>query len=197
MDINTLYYTLSTISQTLASIVALAAVFIILILEILIRNINDYKSRAINILKRKNEYTKDIVDFTNTLEVLKEIKKINESIPSLYEKNVGMENAMDDLASRYETITKIKGKEFIQITYNNLDVFIEQRDQIINLIKYPGILTVSVIGISILFLSMADFIKNNTDIACILFFIVPLTLFTLYSLTRALWKILTFVKLLM
>ncbi len=56
MGPNTWYYTLSTISQTLAAILALAAVFAVLRLESLRKNIDDYKGRALKILNAKGKF---------------------------------------------------------------------------------------------------------------------------------------------
>lgn len=58
MESNTWYYTLSTISQTLAAILALAAVFAILRLESLKKNIDNYKRRALMLLNVKEKIFK-------------------------------------------------------------------------------------------------------------------------------------------
>ena len=52
---NTWYYTLSTISQTLAAILGLGAVFIVLRMQGLNKNIAEYRAMALNIIRSRKE----------------------------------------------------------------------------------------------------------------------------------------------
>ena len=56
MDNTAWYYTLSTASQTLAALLGVSAVFVVLRLEGISRNINKYKLQASDILKTIDRY---------------------------------------------------------------------------------------------------------------------------------------------
>ena len=192
MELNTWYYTLSTISQTLAAVLALAAVFVVVRLESLNKNINDYRGRALKIIILKERYVDpgNKRNWDNVGAILADLREFKNNYSEKYRKIERLPAALVDLSNRYDVFSKFSETEFIKNTLENLDSFVSQRDGLMKLLKWPGIVVSLAISASIVLLSFSDKVYNQ----CILFLTVALALFGLFSVMRAAWKILDAIK---
>lgn len=194
MEASTWYYTLSTISQTLAAILALAAVFANLRLESLRKNIDDYKSRSLKILGVKEKHLnsgKKSGDTTKS--ILDDLREFSQNYVTKYDNNSGIKQDIGKLYASYEPFMQISNADFIVDTLNNLNSFVSQRDGVVKLIKWPGIITSLVIAVSIILLSLSDWSINHSLILLLLF-MAALALISVWSIIRACWKILFAIK---
>ena len=142
MEINTWYYTLSTISQTLAAILGLAAVFVVLRLQGLIKNISDYKGRATDILKVKERHIQayKIPQSVSIKEILDDLREIDSEYETEYSRNAGIVDNLSKLSERYEPNKELHHQNFLKDTLKSLDSFVSQRDDVVKLIKWPGVI---------------------------------------------------------
>lgn len=197
MSPNTWYYTLSTISQTLAGILGLAAVFVVLRLQGLIKNISGYKGRAIDILKIKEKHISlyQIPQNLTVNNILENLREIESKYETEYSTISGIVADLSALSNKYEPNKELGHKGFLKDTLRNLDSFVSQRDDVVKLVKWPGIIVSLGIAISIFLLSLADWAINNS-LLLLLLFIVLFSLFGIWSVIRACWKIILAIKLL-
>lgn len=195
MTPNTWYYTLSTISQTLAAILGLAAVFVVLRLQGLIKNISDYRGRAIDVLRVKEKHIQSykIPQSITIKEILEDLREIDGNYETEYSRNAGVVDNLSKLSDRYEPNKGLGHQDFLKDTLKNLDSFVSQRDDVVKLVKWPGIIVSLAIAISILLLGLTDWAINNSLILLLLF-VVVLALFGIWSIIRACWKILFAIK---
>ena len=198
---NIWFYTLSTISQTLAAILGLAAVFVVLRLQGLVKNINDYKSRAVDILRVMERYIKTFKIQQNVGKLLKDLRNFNviyKKSDKYYEgdesMNRGITDSITKLSDRYEPYKGLNHRDFFEDTLNNLDNFVSQRDDVIKLIRLPGIIASSTIIISILNLGLTDWLTHYSTILLLLN--VVLSLISILFIVRACWKIIFAIKIL-
>lgn len=191
---NTWYYTLSTISQTLAAILALAAVFAILRLESLRKNIGDYKGRALKILSAKEKHLNSGKKSWDTIKIiLEDLREFNQNYATKYDKNLSIQQDLTKLSANYEPLIQTSNADFVADTIKNLDSFVSQRDGVVKLVKWPGIVTSLAIAVPILLLSLSDRAISHS-LVLLLLFVVALALFGLWSVIRACWKIILAVK---
>ncbi len=184
---NTWYYTLSTIAQTLAAILALAAVFIVLRLQGILKNINDYKERAhyiFDVVKR-HQPSYDVV--SSDREVLCELQKLSKNWKTFGALNSGISTDIANLVIFYEQYRTPNAQEFINDTRRNLDSFIEQKYKLINLIKVPALFTSITITTAIFFLTFTNELKYQNCLLGAAFIFVFLSIFLTL---RAAWLIL-------
>jgi len=142
MEVNTWYYILSTISQTLAAILGLAAVFVVLRLQGLIKNISDYKGRAMDILKVKERHIQayKIPQSVSIKEILDDLREIDSKYETEYSRNAGIVDNLSKLSERYEPNKELHHQNFLKDTLKSLDSFVSQRDDVVKLIKWPGVI---------------------------------------------------------
>ena len=191
MEVNTWYYTLSTISQTLAAVLGLAVIFTVLRLESLTRNTNDYKGRAIKLLRVKESHLDSERKSWDTIEsILKELREFAQNYEEKYRRNAGVNEEVNRLAVSYENLERMGDVAFVKDTLKNLESFISQRDGLVRLVKLPGIATLVTIATSILLLSLSDWVSSNLS----MILLVILALLSLWSVARASWKILVAIK---
>lgn len=196
MGPNTWYYTLSTISQTLAAVLALAAVFAVLRLESLRKNIDDYKGRALKILGAKEKHLNSGKKSWDTMKtILEDLREFNQNYKTKYNNNSGVKKEMDKLSDSYENLVQVSDVDFVADTLKNLDSFVSQRDDVVRLVKWPGIITSLAIALSIILLSLSDWAISHS-LLLLLSFVAVLALFGLWSVIRACWKILLAIKIL-
>lgn len=195
MTPNTWYYTLSTISQTLAAILGLAAVFVVLRLQGLIKNISDYRGRAIDILRVKERHIQsyNIPQSITIKEILEDLREIDRKYETEYSCNSGIGDDLSKLSTRYEPNKGLSEQDFLKDTLKNLDSFVSQRDDVVKLVKWPGIVVSLAIAISILLLGLTDWDINNS-LTILLLCTVIFALFGIWSIIRACWKILFAIK---
>ena len=186
---NTWYYTLSTISQTLAAILGLAAVFVVLRLQSLIKNIADYRDRALKILKVKARHIRGY-DVSDKIDhIYNDIKEFSLNYMHNYRNNGGILNDIRNLASGYDRVL-YDDLDFVINTFENLDSFLDQKRGVIKLVKWPGILMALSIAYAIILLSLSDYLNS----VYVLWFAVAFALFSFWSALRASWKILDAIK---
>lgn len=196
MSLNTWYYTLSTISQTLAGVLALAAVFTVLRLESLTKSISNYKARALEILRAKEKHISSGKKSWDTIKIiLEDLKEFNENYEIKYRHTGGVKGEMERLSDRYENLIHISDIDLIENTYKNLNSFVDQRDGLIRMVKWPGITTSVVIVMSILFLGLSDWVVSSC-MFLVLLLVVMSALFAIWSVIRACWNILLAIKIL-
>lgn len=184
MDTNYWFYTLSTIAQSLAAIIALFATFIVVVLGNLNKEINDYAERMINILvkcgmKSHMDYygmSKDAV-FSEFISFF----KIEENY-----KNSGLEDAISGYCSGLPT----KDEKKIEYIKN----FIKNTINIFNKIKTKKLLIYKYLRMSLVLTSIS-IISSFTGLTIIppyLYFVIFLTFIsslTVIYITVSIWKI--------
>jgi len=188
MSPNTWYYTLSTISQALAAILGLAAVFVVLRLQLLIKNVSDYRSRGIDILSKKKKNFRDYIVPVNlsTNLIINDLEEIQDNFSAKYSHNSGFVAGVSMLSMNYEPNKKMDILDFVANTSGELCKYVEQRDETINLIKWPGITVSTTISLSVLCLSLTD-ILISWQIFVIL---VSFFLYSMWKIISSCWKIL-------
>lgn len=180
----TWYYTLSTISQTLAAILGVIAVFVVLRLDGLTKNITDYRYRALRILRVKTRYIKEYRPAENeTDKILLDLREFNENYRNKYRNEQNILMAMLDLSHNYD-LGQLNDISFVDNTYTNLNNFIDQRDEVVRYVKLPGILGVLTIGISLTLLTLADAIPTWAK----LYLLIAVLLSALWSVGRAFYN---------
>src|SRR3990167_4253069 len=166
---NTWYYTLSTISQTLAAILGLGAVFIVLRMQGLNKNIAEYRAMALNIIRSRKENIRNYEMPSDEIEdILKELRDFKEHYrDGDFRGNAGILQAMNIWAQTYSDHGYRNDTDFLNDVVDRLNFFVSQRDDVIRMIKWPGIF---------------------------MWIIVVSSSFSFYSTIRASWKILDAIK---
>lgn len=193
---NTWYYTLSTIAQTLAAVFGLAAVFITLGLESLNKKLVEYKKVAHRIIQIQEKHIGDfeaskIINRTAS-GVYKDLREIvnKYEYDDKYHKNSGMISDIAELAKFYEPNLKQDNLSFLKNIEDNLRECISKRNDLLESIKLPGIVTFSTIIYVIFLLSMSNIFYCNNILVKLLFFLA--TLFTVTSILLVVttsWKL--------
>lgn len=122
-----------------------------------------------------------------------DLREFNQNYAIKYETNSGIKSNIERIADNYEPLMHISNADFIADTLKNLDSFVSQRDGVVKLIKWPGIITSSIIAVSIILLSLSDWGINHSLIL-LLVFIAVLALISIWSIIRACWNILRAIK---
>ena len=189
---NTWYYTLSTISQTLAAILGLGAVFVVLRLQGLNKNIADYRAMALNILRSKKENIRDYkMPSDEIVDILKELRNFKENYrDDNLRGNAGVLQAMNIWAQTYSDHGYRNDMDFMNDVVDRLNFFTSQRDDVLKMIKWPGIFMFISIALAIISLGFSDCLSYRL----ILWFIVFFSAFSFWSIIRASWKILDAIK---
>lgn len=186
MDITTWYYTLSTIAQTLAAVLGLGTVFVTLRLQSIGNDIRKYKTIALDIL----HLNEDSVPQNEEAKLIRDNLKSVLSNYDQYAKERNWCTNLDKIRFRNEPQGNPNLKEFVSRIWSNLDKYLEQRDDMVKLVKWPGIMTLLTICISLILLAFTDLIYV-TSLKALLFFETALAIFSLWSIARASWKLLT------
>jgi len=195
MNPNTWYYTLSTISQTLAAILGLAAVLVVLRLQGLIKNISDYRERALDILIKRKKYIKPYIipENISLKMILYDLDEASEKIKIYSDGNPDFVRELTQLSLDYEPNKKLDYQKFIWDTQVKLNMFVSQRDDVVRLIAWPAIFIFVAIALSIILLGITDFVINNS-LKFLMPFDILLAVFGIWSIIRACWKILFALK---
>lgn len=203
MEVQTWYYTLSTIAQTLAAVLAFAAVFLILRLECLGKNIEKYRDFAKEILTIKGKYNPGYgvpEDVNNP--VAKILEGLQEFLDEyeLYEMKEDLSDAQYEAATEIASLAAREGQDggymglyFISNVREKLDSYFEQRIKVVEFVKQPGILAVITIISSITLLGATDHIPCEYRV-CLLFLVVTLAAWSIVSTAKAAWKTLDAIK---
>jgi hypothetical protein len=193
MQLQTWYYTFSTISQTLASIVGLSAVFVAIRLEQLDRTTSLFRERALNIIAGEG---KAGLQFGKEAETHRVIKKLEHIINDFdhWNGDQNVKSIIIELITRYEPTKKYDNLSFIKDTHFYLDKAYEQKTKVINLIKWPAFFVAIAIGFSLIYLSTTDYLISLPGIINVLMLFVVFSLFSIFSIFRAIWKILFAIK---
>lgn len=187
IDLTTWYYTLSTIAQALAAVLGLGAVFVTLRLQSIGNDIRKYKTIALEILQLNktsippNEEAKLVRDH---------LKSVLEGYDQ-YAKERDWGTNLDKIRFRSEPQGNPNLKEFVSRTWKNLDKYVEQRDDMVELVKWPGIMTLLAICVSLVLLAFTDWIHMTSFVKVLLLSEITLAVFSLWSIARASWKLLT------
>jgi len=118
--------------------------------------------------------------------VLNDLKEFSDNYSDVYRKNSGITQDVLNFSNNYYGFSTTNETMFVQDTYENLNSFVSQRDDLLNLIKWPGISTALAIAFSITLLSLSEGYNGFR----LLFSVVLFALFALCSVLRAAWKIL-------
>ena len=189
MENNTWYYTLSTISQTLAAIMGLGAVFLVLQLENTAKQINDYRGRAVDILmiiaRHISEYKFDIKASISTIQ--SDMNIIAKDYLAKYASNSSVSLDVLRFARMYEPAKQLSTPEFVDETNHNLSRFISDRNRLRGLIVGPGIFTSLTIGFVLGLLGLSDVLRKYDWLLAIAVLLALLSIFLVISNS---WKIL-------
>ncbi|MFA6383502.1 MAG: hypothetical protein WCX17_03695 [Parcubacteria group bacterium] len=159
MDNNTWYYTLTTIAQTLAAILGLAAVFVTIRLQKLTEKLEYYKVRANYIAKQKPGASNNNIERTanGLFDELKDIIVEYEK----YGKDSGFISGIAKLSATFEPNLCLDNLGFLTHTKDNLGIYIKQRKKILELVRLPGVFTSGTIIYVIILLSMSNLLYCN------------------------------------
>ncbi|MDO8574160.1 MAG: hypothetical protein Q7R86_00865 [bacterium] len=197
---NTWYYTLSTIAQTLSALLGLSAVFLVMKLGNIEKNINDHKWRGLSLLNTNNPKETNKNANLSAKEVANKLKKFHcagdvnilvklYTLVSQYEFNITLSKLEQPpaYAERTELI-----ENFAKKTQRNIDFYLKERGGILSDIKEPSLLALSVIVVSILLLSLGGLISTlslSRIFVGALIVVVILTISTIFKLGRAAYSI--------
>jgi hypothetical protein len=192
---NTWYYTLSTISQTIAAILGLLAVFVALRIQNILKNIIDYKQRALDILEKditlnKNNFSNADSADSILVELEKLSKKINDGV---VDKIGGTCAGIKILSEQNEKNKQLDCRGYLEDTLKNLTIYSKQRDKILKLVKLPSILATLVIVMSIMLLGFGIFFDCKLKISLIIIMVI-LTISSIGFILINVWKILENIK---
>lgn len=195
IEINTWYYTLSTIAQTLAAILGVAAVFATLRLQGIVENINLYKMRAWGVLRKKEEhiesYAVPVVTKRGAKKILEEISELSSNWETKYKENGGLKSDIPSLSRAYEPNLNLTSQAFLQDIESNLDSYIEQRDKMIQFLVVPGTVTAITILVDVVLLSSPSWVQLSNSVNSGLFiFTCLLFVYSVIVIVRASWKLL-------
>lgn len=177
------YYTLSTIAQTLAALLGLIAIFVVLRLQGLIKNVSDYRYRAFNILKVAERYLDDYFLEDPSVEwILEDLRAFVDRYSNKERINDYLILGIRDLSTKYN-FDQADDIDFLYDTVGNLSEFLRERDEVIDHVKLPGMLGGLTIGISIILLSITDKVTSYMQPL-----LIVIVLLTIWSIAMAIWK---------
>jgi hypothetical protein len=164
-DNNYWYYTLSTIAQTLAAILGLAAVFVTLRSQNIIKVLEEYKKGAYLVVKLKEEHIDKPPKILKIYQrsasgLFKELQEIEKNYKDKYDINPGMKSGIAALARKFEPDINFNNISFLNDSANNLFIYVDRRREIINSVKWPGVFTAGTIIYTILLLSFTNVVAN-------------------------------------
>lgn len=188
---DTWYYTLTTISQTLAAILGLAAVFAVIRLENLSKQLKKYRDRGYHAIKIIGKHLKRKNSTSGSARgVYEELKNIEENWER-HKENSGIEPDIEGITKKYEPNLDLNALEFIKDSKYYLGVYIKQREATFKKIKLTGIVSSATIIYSIFLLSISKLFWCDRIYATQLFTIAVLfSIFSIILIIDAAWKLL-------
>lgn len=188
---NTWYYTLSTIAQTLAAILGLAAVFAAIRLENLGKQLREYRDRGHRVIKIIDGHLKRGGSTDGSASgVYNELRDIEKKWEE-YEKNSGIKSDIEGIAKKYEPILDLNTLEFIRDSKHYLGIYIKQKKAIFKEIKWTGIVSSGTIIYSIFLLSISKLFWCDRIFATQLFTIaIVFSILSIILIIDATWKLL-------
>ena len=120
---------------------------------------------------------------------MKDLRDFVKNYEGNYRKNGGILNDIRNLSVNHD-ILPLDDNDFVYDTLENLDSFISQKDDVIKMVKLPGIIASLAIALSLSFLAFT----NQTMDPMTLWLITGLALFGFLSIVRASWKIIDAIK---
>ncbi|MFH1392760.1 MAG: hypothetical protein ABIG90_03805 [bacterium] len=189
IDPNIWFYTLSTIAQTLAAMLALGATFTIFKLNIINKRLSDLKDRLFLVVA---SFENDLTKCPENMEEDELIKKTDECL----DKFSNTENLTKErLRKIYKNMTGAEviftnDKDLILFLKNNLDRFRTDRskkNETLKFLKKSLFLLSMPIILSIYLLPLHSFFKLYDGE--ILLVIITLAIFSIYFQGRIIWKI--------
>lgn len=158
-DYNYWYYTLSTVAQTLASMLGLIGVFVVLKLTGVIRDIIDYRERGKNLLRAENEHLGAQHDVGSTADLEAILTALNKTAKTYQEgENPNIDHAVSRFVSMYEPMRGHSNSQFIKDTADNLCRLMAQHRSILDLVKPPAIFSGTTIALCVAALSVGHLI---------------------------------------
>jgi len=191
---NVWYYTLSTIAQTLAAILGLAAVFVTIRLQNIIEEIKEYKRRAYYIIKIRDKHlSKDIKNYRITDRsasgLHNDLQEIEKNYTK-YEENSGIKSDIENLAKAFEPNLDLDNLSFLKDTVGYLHFYIKQRKQLLKSIKWPGVISSGTIIYTIFLLSISKLFYCDKIFAIQLFTLaVIFSILSILLIINASWKL--------
>lgn len=189
MNTNTWYYTLSTIAQTLAAILGLAAVFVSLKLEGIVEDVFEYKKRALRIFIAINKHINNfpLLEEPCPAQVVKvRLNQVSRDYDSKYMGNSGVPAELEKISNIFEPNRNFSATHFLWSTHDNLDRYIEQRLKLLHLIKWPGIVAALTIFLALGGLAVTDYLNYSK---AFIFIIAGLAILSIFLIIRASWKL--------
>jgi len=188
---DTWYYTLSTIAQTLAAILGLAAVFAAIRLENFSKQLKEYRDRGYCVIKIIDKHLKRGNSTSGSANgVYKELEEIEKNWET-YEENSGIKPEIEEIAKRYETSLSLNALEFIKDSRYHLGIYIKQRKGLLNKIKQTGVISSGTIIYAILLLSISKLFWCDRIFAMQLFTLaIVLSILSIILIIDITWKIL-------
>lgn len=191
---NTWFYTLSTIAQTLAAILGLAAIFVTIRLQNIILELKEYKRRAYYIIKiRDRHLSKDLKDYRITDRtasgLFKDLQEMEKNYMK-YEENSGIKADLEKFAKAFEQNLDLDNLSFLKDTAGYLYFYIKQRKQLLKSIKWPGIISSGTIIFTIFLLSISKLFYCDRIFAIQLFTLaVIFSILSMLLIIDASWKL--------
>lgn len=154
------YYTLSTVAQTLAALLGLAAVFVALRLHSIAKDLRDYCLRGLEILKIAVRHSEGAYTYPTIAD--RTGQKCKEELELLLGKTELIERASAAIQENADYVEPNRQartpEEFIKDTTQNLEYLIAHRDGLLAMIKAPGMLTSVTIIWALIVLSISDWL---------------------------------------
>ncbi len=156
MDPNTWYFTLSALAQVLGSILGLNAIFVVIKLEHITKQVNYYKRRGASILKweKKEEADKRIsFDATYILKKLHAISKHHRDDPAFVAH-------LEHTLKRYDPAlraTPDRAIRFMDDTIYSLEDNLDQKKSMIHSVILPSIVNMFAIFASLIMMGFTDY----------------------------------------
>ena len=188
MNINTWYYGLSTIAQTLAGILGLGAIFIILGFDSITKEFREYKERGLAILEIKKKRLEGTAEPTRIPDNIKGIVGALEEFWTNYKEkyrtNAGIDADIKKIANEYGRLSLVGDLGFVKYTYLNLKQLSEQRREMVKSVIWPGVITISTIAASLVLLGFSDGLFHIS----ILLVVIISALLSIFLIGKTVWK---------
>ena len=191
MDPNTWYFTLSALAQTLSGVLGLTAIFVVVKLEQITKQVDYYKRRGASILKAQSrkEAHGEYLSFNATV-IFKKLQAFSHK----HRDDPEMLPHLERVLKRYDPslrATPDRAVRFMDDTVVSLEDNLEQKKNIISKVIIPSILTMLAIFVSLILLAFTDPLLTSFPYTLeLLVGVVVLGVFGMYLIAVASYEIL-------
>lgn len=159
MDPNTWHFTLSALSQTLAAILGLTAIFFVLKVESITKQIDYYKRRGASILKGQNSHEGDRRLSFDADYILQKLH----AFARKHREDVSIIPHLERTMKRYDPslrVTQERAVMFLDDTIYSLEDNMSQKKKIIQSVRVPAVANLITIFIALELLAASDLVLS-------------------------------------